>query len=79
MKRINTPNSTNRVIVVDAETTGLTEYCCDSYKPSEDEIVEIAALEVIDYKITGFEFHSYVNSSRAMNKIAQSIHKISDK
>jgi DNA polymerase III subunit epsilon len=60
-----------REIVVDTETTGL--------DPAEGHrIVEIAALELINYVPTGRVFHRYVNPQRPMPDAARAVHGLSD-
>lgn len=59
-----------RQVVIDIETTGT--------DPAEGHrVVEIAAVEMIDRRITGRLFHSYVNPKREVDLGAQSIHGLS--
>ena len=59
-----------REVVLDTETTG--------FNPSNgDRLVEIAALEVIDRKITGKSFHVYINPERDVPNDAFKIHGLS--
>ena len=61
-----------REIVLDTETTGL--------KFSENHrIIEIAALEIIDFLPTGKKFHKYVNPQRDVPESSVSIHGITEK
>ncbi len=60
-----------RIIVFDTETTGL--------EPSEgSRIVEIGALEMIDFRLTGEEFHCYINPETPMPQAAFNVHGLSD-
>ena len=59
----------NRKIFLDTETTGL------SFKEGH-KIIEIAAMEMIDRKLTGNNFHSYINPKRKIDQGAMKIHKI---
>jgi DNA polymerase-3 subunit epsilon len=61
-----------REIVLDTETTGL--------KFSENHrIIEIAALEIIDFLPTGKKFHKYVNPQRDVPESSVNIHGITEK
>ena len=56
-----------RQIVIDTETTGL--------DPSlGHRIVEIAAVEIVDRRLTGNRFHAYVNPERDIEEAALQIH-----
>ena len=58
----------NRKIVLDTETTGL--------KPEDGHrILEIGAVEIIDNKKTGREFHSLINPDRYIPEEVVKIHK----
>ena len=60
-----------RHIIFDTETTG--------FEPSEGHrIVEIGALEMVDYKLTGKEFHCYINPERSMPDGAYQVHGLGD-
>ena len=59
-----------RLITLDTETTGTG----DGHR-----IIEIACVEIIDRRITGGQFHSYVNPERSVDFGAFQIHGISDK
>lgn len=57
-----------RKLVIDTETTGLTE---------KDRICEIACIELIDNKRTGMVFHSYINPERESHPKALEVHGLS--
>ncbi|MCH9852467.1 MAG: DNA polymerase III subunit epsilon [Alphaproteobacteria bacterium] len=60
-----------RHIIFDTETTG--------FEPSEGHrIVEIGALEMVDYRLTGKEFHCYINPERSMPDGAYQVHGLGD-
>ena len=59
------------VIIFDTETTG--------FEPSEGHhIVEIGALEMIDFELTGREFHQYINPQMPMPESAYKVHGLDD-
>ena len=60
-----------RIICFDTETTGF------DYDKGE-KIIEIAAVEIIDGKITGKNFHEYINPERQISADAYNVHKISN-
>ncbi|MEN9782556.1 MAG: hypothetical protein RL208_709 [Pseudomonadota bacterium] len=60
----------NRFIVFDTETTGISIE--DGHK-----IIEIGCVEVVDGKMTGTNFHSYLNPEREIDKEALEVHNIS--
>ncbi|HFL8819476.1 MAG TPA: DNA polymerase III subunit epsilon [Candidatus Azoamicus sp. OHIO2] len=55
-----------RQIALDTETTGL--LCYDGHR-----IIELGCVELIDRKITGKIFHSYLNPNRKIDPIAKDI------
>jgi len=59
-----------RKVMIDVETTGVDE--------RKDRIVEIAGIEVIDFKRTGREFHEFVNPGMTMTDEVIAIHKITN-
>lgn len=60
-----------REIVLDTETTGL--------DPAEGHrVVEIGAVELLNYLPTGATFHRYLNPERPMPPEAQAVHGLSD-
>ncbi|WDI79276.1 exonuclease domain-containing protein [Candidatus Vidania fulgoroideae] len=60
-----------RFISLDTETTGL--------DIKNDRIIEISCNEIINFRITGKKFHSYIKTDREINKEAYKIHKINKK
>jgi DNA polymerase-3 subunit epsilon len=56
-----------RQIVLDTETTGL-------YPKNGDRIIEIGCVEVIDRRVTGNNFHFYINPERDSHPEALAIH-----
>jgi DNA polymerase-3 subunit epsilon len=64
-------NMAIRQIILDTETTGL--------KPEEGhKIIELAAVEMIDYKLTGNNLHLYFNPERVIDAEATKIHGITN-
>ncbi len=61
-----------RIVVIDTETTGVT--------PSQgDRVIEIAAFEIVDGKVTDNIFHQYINpEGKKSSKRAFSVHRIDD-
>ena len=59
-----------REIILDTETTGLNPF--DGHK-----IIEIAAIELIDYIRTEKSFHCFINPERDIPEASQKIHNIS--
>ncbi len=60
-----------RQIILDTETTGL--------KPEEgNRIIEIGAVEMIDRRLTGNNFHQYINPERKIEKGALDVHGITN-
>lgn len=60
-----------RQIVLDTETTGL--------EPAEGHrIIEIGGLELIDRRLTGRQFHKYLNPERAVEAGALEVHGLDD-
>jgi len=60
-----------RQLIVDTETTGLDPVL-------GHRIIEFAALEMIDRKLTGHSLHLYINPERAIDPAAIKIHGIKD-
>lgn len=57
--------------ILDTETTGL--------DPVSDRIIEIAAVEIIDRRVTGVELHSFVNpEGRKISYGSYEVHRIND-
>lgn len=61
---------TKRQIFIDTETTGLSA-------KAGHRVVELAAVEAIDGKLTGRQFHTYLNPGRAIDPYAQKVHGLS--
>ena len=60
-----------RQIVLDTETTGL--------EPEEGHrIIEIGCLELIDRRLSGRQFHRYINPERPVESDALTVHGLSD-
>lgn len=60
-----------RQVVIDTETTGLDV-------ASGHRVIEIAAVELLDRRVSGMHFHSYVNPERSVDLGFQAVHGISD-
>jgi hypothetical protein len=62
----------HRVVVFDVETTGFTK---------NDQVIEIAAVEVVRGRITGNMFHCFIqlNDGVSVDERAQEVHGISEK
>lgn len=60
----------NRQVFIDTETTGLSAN-------AGHRIVELAAVEAIDGKLTGRRFHTYLNPCREIDPYAQKVHGLS--
>ena len=62
---------TNRLIIIDTETTGL--------NPQEGHrIIEIGCVEVVNRRLTGKRFHSYINPERIIDSGAIEVHGITN-
>jgi len=63
--------STNRIVVLDTETTGL--------NPQEGHrIIEIGCVELIKRRLTGNRFHVYINPDRIIDEGAIAVHGITN-
>lgn len=60
-----------RQVILDIETTGL-------FISEKHKIIEICCLEIIDRKITGRKFHTYINPNRKIDLAASKITGIKD-
>lgn len=69
-------NNIIRQIVLDTETTGMNKFGI-SYEGHR--VIEIGAIEMINRRFTGKEFHVYLKPNRAIDFEAFRIHGISDK
>ena len=65
------PVDSNRIIVLDTETTGL--------NPQEGHrIIEIGCVELINRRLTGNRFHVYINPDREIEQGAIEVHGITN-
>lgn len=65
------PTSSNRIVVLDTETTGL--------NPQEGHrIIEIGCVELINRRLTGNRFQVYINPGRIIDAGAIEVHGISN-
>jgi DNA polymerase III subunit epsilon len=65
------PIVSNRIVVLDTETTGLNPL--DGHK-----IIEIGCVELINRRITGNRFHAYINPDRDIDQGAIEVHGITN-
>jgi DNA polymerase-3 subunit epsilon len=63
------PSLNGRYVVVDTETTGA--------NPVDNNIIEIACVEIENGKITGNEFHAFLHPRYPINQITEKKHKLS--
>lgn len=68
-----------REVVLDTETTGLNRKGNGVPVSSGHRIVEVACVELLDGKISGKKFHTYVNPERKIDKKAIEIHGLTNK
>ena len=62
---------TNRIVVLDTETTGL--------NPQEGHrIIEIGCVELVKRRLTGKRFHAYINPERVIDDGAIAVHGITN-
>jgi len=59
-----------RQVVLDIETTGIDP-------AAGDRVIEIAAVELLDRRVSGNHFHAYINPERDIDLGAQAVHGIS--
>ncbi len=65
------PVASNRIVVLDTETTGLS--------PQEGHrIIEIGCVELINRRLTGNRFHVYINPDRVIDRGAIEVHGITN-
>jgi len=64
-------NTSNRIVVLDTETTGLSTK--DGHR-----IIEIGCVELINRRLTGRRFHTYINPERKIDEGAMAVHGISN-
>lgn len=66
-----TPVVSNRIVVLDTETTGLS--------PQEGHrVIEIGCVELINRRLTGNRFHVYINPDRVIDRGAIEVHGITN-
>ncbi len=63
-------SKSNRQVVLDTETTGLSA--------AEDRIIEIGCIELVDRVRTGREYHQYINPKQKIAHGAYKVHGISN-
>ena len=67
----NNPIADERIIIFDTETTG--------FEPREGHrMVEIGAVEMVNFSLTGKKFHHYINPERPVPESAFNIHGLGD-
>ncbi len=64
-------NISNRIVVLDTETTGLSTR-------EGHRIIEIGCVELINRRLTGKRFHAYINPERKIDDGAIAVHGISN-
>ena len=57
----------NRLVVLDTETTGLNPR-------TGDRIIEVGCVEIVNRKLTGNNFHRYINPERDSDEAALAVH-----
>ena len=60
----------SRLVALDTETTGISHRL-------GDRVIEIGAVELVDGRITGRQFHTYLQPNRPVHWAAQQVHGIS--
>ncbi len=60
-----------RLIILDTETTGLDPNL-------GHRVIELAAVEIVDRRLTGNQFHRYINPERASDEGALQVHGLSE-
>ena len=68
-------NTSNRIVVLDTETTGMNKL---GVHYEGHRIIEIGAVEVVNRRLTGRNFHVYLNPDRLVDPEAFGVHGISD-
>lgn len=68
-------NTSNRIVVLDTETTGMNKL---GVHYEGHRIIEIGAVEVINRRLTGRNFHVYLKPDRLVDPEAFGVHGISD-
>ena len=68
-------NTSNRIVVLDTETTGMNKL---GVHYEGHRIIEIGAVEVVNRRLTGRNFHVYLKPDRLVDPEAFGVHGISD-
>lgn len=68
-----------RQVALDTETTGMNKVDHAGLLVAGHRIIEIGCAEIIDGKVTGRQFHTYVNPEQKVDKRATKIHGITTK
>ena len=68
-------NTSNRIVVLDTETTGMNKL---GVNYEGHRIIEIGAVEVVNRRLTGRNFHVYLKPDRLVDPEAFGVHGISD-
>jgi len=68
-------NNSERIIVLDTETTGINNIGAPYIN---HRIIEIGAIEIINRRFTGKKFHVYIKPDRLVEPNASKIHGITD-
>ena len=66
----------DRIVILDTETTGMNK--SGSQVSLGHNIIEIGAVEVINRKLTGNNFHVYIKPPRKIDREAIEVHGITD-
>ncbi|TCP95776.1 DNA polymerase-3 subunit epsilon [Cricetibacter osteomyelitidis] len=67
--------NTNRQVVLDTETTGMNQFGAHY---EGHGIIEIGAVEMINRRLTGRNYHVYINPKRSVDPEAIKVHGITD-
>lgn len=67
-----------RFVAIDTETTGMNKRRNGGDVSDGHRVIEIACVEILDWKVTGRYFHTYINPQICIDKEAILVHGISD-